>query len=114
MDLDSQEQILKLSERHGPASLVVIIGAPDPESAEITAETVTVGDPSYAGALAGTQLGLDVYHILEDELRSEIPEEVWEAQIGVMSDVLDAPALASAVTAMRAQAAGAASGDGSD
>ncbi len=113
MDLDSQEQILKLSERHGPSSLVVIIGAPDPEAAEITAETVTSGDPSYAGVLAGTQLGLDVYHVLEDEIRSEVPDEVWEDQIGIMTDVLDGSALGSAVAAMRAQAVGA-SGDGDD
>ena len=106
MDLDSQEQILKLSETHGASSLVVIIGAPDPEAAEITAETVTTGDPSYAGVLAGAQLGLDVYHILDDAIRSEIPDDVWEAQIGVMSDVLDAAALATAVEGMRKQGGG--------
>lgn len=106
MDLDSQEQILKLSETHGAASLVVIIGAPDPEAAEITAETVTSGDPSYAGVLAGAQLGLDVYHILDDAIRSEIPDDVWEAQIGVMSDVLEADALAAAVAGMRVQGGG--------
>ena len=106
MDLDSQEQILKLSETHGASSLVVIIGAPDPEAAEITAETVTTGDPSYAGALAGAQLGLDVYHILDDAIRNEVPDDVWEAQIGVMSDVLDATALATAVGNMRKQGGG--------
>jgi glycine/sarcosine/betaine reductase complex component A len=109
MDLDSQERILKLSETHGASSLVVIIGAPDPEAAEITAETVTQGDPSYAGALAGAQLGLDVYHILDDTIRSEIPDDVWEAQIGVMADVLDAGALAAAVAGMRDQGGGGAS-----
>lgn len=109
MDLDSQEQILKLSETHGASSLVVIIGAPDPEAAEITAETVTTGDPSYAGALAGAQLGLDVYHILDDAIRNEVPDDVWEDQIGVMSDVLDATALATAVENMRKQGGGEAS-----
>jgi len=109
MDLDRQGQILKLSELHGASSLVVIIGAPDPEAAEITAETVTAGDPSYAGALAGAQLGLDVYHILDDAVRAEVPDDVWEAQIGVMADVLDAPALAAAVAGMRAQEGGEAS-----
>ncbi len=103
MDLDSQEQILKLSERHGK-SLVVIIGAPDPESAEIAAETVVEGDPSYAGPLAGAQLGLAVYHVLEPEFRSLVPDDVWEDQIGVMVDVLDADGLVAAVSAMRAKA----------
>jgi len=106
MDLQSQEAILRLAEAHGKDDLIVLLGAPDPESAEIAAETVVVGDPSYAGALAGTQLGLAVYHILEDEIRADVPDDVWEAQIGVMADVLEAEALATSVSAMRAQGAG--------
>ena len=55
--------------------------------------------------MAGTQLGLDVYHILEDEIRSDVPDDVWEDEIGVMSDVLDAEGIATAVSAMRGKAA---------
>ena len=106
MDLQSQEAILRLSEQHGSDQLVVILGAPDAEAAEIAAETVVSGDPAYAGALAGVQLGLDVYHVLEDEVRKAVPEEVWEQQIGVMADILDTEAVSSAVGAMRAQAGG--------
>src|SRR5262245_55055425 len=105
MDLQSQEAILRLSEQHGADELVVLLGAPDPEAAEIAAETVVLGDPSYAGPLAGVQLGLNVFHILEDEIRAEVPDDVWEDQIGVMSDVLDGPGLVAAVSAMRAQGA---------
>ena len=104
MDLHTQEAIIKLVDQHGKEELLVVLGAPDPESAEIAAETVVLGDPSYAGPLAGTQLGLDVYHLLEDEVRSEIPDDVWEEQIGVMSDVLDADGITTAVSAMRAKA----------
>jgi hypothetical protein len=103
MDLHSQEAILRLSGEHGPRKLVVILGAPDPESAEIAAETVVEGDPSYAGPLAGAQLGLAVYHVLEPEFRSLVPDDVWEDQIGVMVDVLDADGLVAAVAAMRAK-----------
>jgi len=106
MDLQSQEAILRLSETHGADDLIVLLGAPDPESAEIAAETVVVGDPSYAGVLAGAQLGLAVYHILENEIRADIPDDVWDAQIGVMADVLEADALAASVAAMRAQGSG--------
>ncbi len=60
-----------------------------------------MGDPSYAGALAGAQLGLAVYHILEDEIRADIPDDVWDAQIGVMADVLEADALAESVAGFR-------------
>ena len=104
MDLHTQEAIIKIVDQHGKGDLLVVLGAPDPESAEIAAETVVLGDPSYAGPLAGTQLGLNVYHLLEDEIRSEIPEDVWEEQIGVMSDVLDADDIATAVAGMRAKA----------
>jgi betaine reductase len=104
MDLHTQEAIIKLVDQHGKDELLVVLGAPDPESAEIAAETVVLGDPSYAGPLAGTQLGLDVYHLLEDEVRSDVPEDVWEEQIGVMSDVLDADGITTAVAAMRAKA----------
>jgi hypothetical protein len=54
-------------------------------------------------------LGLDVYHILDDAIRTEVPDDVWEAQIGVMADVLDATALATAVENMRKQGGGEAS-----
>jgi glycine/sarcosine/betaine reductase complex component A len=105
MDLHTQEAIIKLVDQHGKEELLVVLGAPDPESAEIAAETVVLGDPSYAGPLAGTQLGLDVYHILEDEVRGDVPDDVWEDEIGVMSDVLDAEGIAASVSAMRAKAA---------
>ena len=103
MDLQSQENILRLTQTHEAADLVVLLGAPDPESASIAAETVVMGDPSYAGALAGAQLGLATYHVLEDDIKEEIPDDVWEAQIGVMADVLETAALAETVAAIRAK-----------
>ena len=103
MDLQSQEAIARLAQQHGPENLVVILGAPDSEAAEIAAETVTLGDPAYAGALAEVQLGLAVFHILEDEIRCMLPANVYEEQIGVMADVLDAEELSAAVAGIRAQ-----------
>ncbi len=105
MDLNSQETIKRLADEHGADQLLVILGAPDPESAEIAAETVVLGDPTYAGALAEAQLGLSVYHVLEEEFRSQIADDVWEDQIGVMADVLEAEEIAAAVRGMRDQKA---------
>jgi hypothetical protein len=101
MDLNSQETIKRLADEHGTEQLLVILGAPDAESAEIAAETVVLGDPTYAGALAEAQLGLSVYHALEEEFRSLIDEDVWEEQIGIMADVLEAEAISAAVKGMR-------------
>ncbi len=101
MDLQSQEAILRLTKANDPKELIVLLGAPDPEAAEISAETVIKGDPAYAGALAGAQLGLEVYHVLDDVVKADVPDDVWEEQIGLMSDVLDAEALTAAVRSMR-------------
>ena len=104
MDLSTQETIKRLVDEHGADALLVLLGAPDAESAGIAAETVVLGDPSWAGPLAGVQLGLPVYHILEDELRSAVPEEVWEEQVGLMVDVLEVGDIADAVREFRDQA----------
>ncbi|MDQ1357772.1 MAG: glycine/sarcosine/betaine reductase complex component [Acidimicrobiaceae bacterium] len=100
MDLQSQEAIFRLAQANDPKELLVLLGAPDPEAAEISAETVILGDPAYAGALAGAQLGLDVYHVLDDDVKADVPDDVWEEQIGLMADVLDADALSAAVRSM--------------
>ena len=101
MDVRSQEAILNLAKEHGKDSIIVLLGSPDPESAEIAAETVVIGDPSWAGPLAGAQLGLVVHHILDPVIKAEIPPEVFEEQIGVMADVLDAAGVTKAVEEMR-------------
>ena len=104
MDLSTQETIKRLADERGADSLLVLLGAPDAESAGIAAETVVLGDPSWAGPLAGVQLGLPVYHILEDEARAAVPSEVWEEQVGLMVDVLEVDAIAEAVREFREQA----------
>ena len=40
----------------GPDGIVAILGSPDAESAEMFAETISLGDPTYAGALARVSL----------------------------------------------------------
>ena len=71
--------------------------------AGIYAETVTAGDPTFAGPLAGVSLGLPVYHILDPLLKAEADPQAWEEQISMMEMVLNADALVAAVNEMRAQ-----------
>lgn len=103
MDLHHQEAVLQLAKQHGAENLLVLLGSPDAESAEVSAETVVMGDPTYAGPLAEVQLGLDVYHVLEEDVRNHIPPDVWEEQIGMMADVLEADSIAEAVSGIRAK-----------
>jgi len=89
MDLENQKRIQKLAEEHGEENLVVILGGAEAEASGLAAETVTNGDPTFAGPLAGVQLGLRVYHILEPEIKSEVDEDVYEEQISMMEMVLE-------------------------
>lgn len=93
MDLENQARVKEIAERYNKRDLVVVLGASDPESVRLVAETVTLGDPSYAGALGGVQLGLPVYHILEPELKAQVDPEVYREQVGMMELVVDVPRL---------------------
>ena len=90
MDAEAQGNIKKIAEdQEGKDNLIVVLGASDLEGAEISAETVTVGDPSFAGPLAGVPLGLPVYHILEMEMKAAIPEDVYEENLGIWTIAAD-------------------------
>ncbi len=89
MDQVVQEQLKIAAEKYGNENVIVILGSPDEDSADIYAETVTAGDPTYAGPLAGVALNLGVYHILEDQIKAAIPEDVYQEQVGLMELSLD-------------------------
>ena len=103
MDLENQRRVKDLSETYGPENLVVIIGAAESEAAGIAAETVTAGDPTFAGPLTGVSLGLRVYHICEAELKAEIDSTVYDEQVGMMEMVLDLDAIAQEMQPIREQ-----------
>ncbi len=104
MDMESQSQIKKLVDENGKDDLVVMLGASDIEGAEIAAETLTVGDPSFAGPLAGVSLGLPIYHILEPEVKAQIPEDVYEESAGIVSMIVDTEEVSRKFKAIRESA----------
>ena len=93
MDAENQAQVKKIAEgvsdRDESDTIIVVLGASDIEGALISAETVTAGDPSFTGPLAGVSLGLPVYHILEQEMREAIPEDVYEENVGIWTLTVD-------------------------
>ena len=103
MDLQNQQRVKDLAEKYNAEDIIVILGASDAEGAGIYAETVTVGDPTFAGPLAGVSLGLPVYHALDPLVKAEADPAMWEEQISMMEMVLDSDALAKAVAEMRTQ-----------
>lgn len=101
MDLENQKRVLDLSEKYGKENIVVVIGTSEAESAGLTAETVTAGDPTFAGPLAGVSLGLRVYHIFE--LKDAVDAAVYDEQCGMMEMVLDVDAINNEVKSIREQ-----------
>jgi hypothetical protein len=103
MDLEDQGAIKKAVEDNGTENLVVVLGSPDAESAAIYAETVTKGDPSFAGPLAGVPLGLPVYHILEDGIKELVDPKTYQQQVGMMEFVLNKEAITAAMEKIHRQ-----------
>lgn len=80
---------------------MVMLGAPDADSAELYAETVVHGDPSYAGPLAGVALGLPVFHIMEPEIKKQIAPEVFKEHLELMEIALDVEKIAQGLEKVR-------------
>jgi len=101
MDLENQKRVKDLTEKYGAENMLVLIGGAEAESAGLAAETVTAGDPTFAGPLAGVPLGLKVYHAVEPEFKEAVDADVYDEQIGMMEMVLDVDSIVAEVKAMR-------------
>lgn len=93
MDLEIQQRVIDTVEKLGAENVVVVLGGAEAEASGLSAETVTAGDPTYAGPLANVELGLRVYHVIEDELKAEFDEAIYEEQCGMMEMVLEVDAI---------------------
>lgn len=104
MDAENQTTIMRIADEYGADNVLVFLGAGDVEGVEISAETLVVGDPSFAGPLAGVQLGLQVYHILEPSLKKYIPEDLYEEKLGIFELVIDGQQIEQSLSKLREQA----------
>ena len=101
MDLENQKRVKDFADQYGPENVLVLLGAAEGEGAGLAAETVTNGDPTFAGPLTGVQLGLTVYHICEPEIKAEVDPAVYDEQVGMMEMVLDVDDIVSEMSAIR-------------
>lgn len=89
MNFENQGVIMRLADQYGPENLAVVLGNGEANGVEVFAETVTQGDPSYAGPLAGVALKIPVYHVLEEEVLSALPDNLREEKLQLSSLVID-------------------------
>lgn len=90
---------MNLSEKYGKDNLIVVLGGGEAEASGLAAETVSTGDPTFAGPLAGVSLGLKAYHIFE--LKDKVDAAVYDEQISMMEMVLDVDAIIDEVKTYR-------------
>ena len=103
MDLENQKRVKDFAEQYGAENIVVVLGAAEGEAAGLAAETVTAGDPTFAGPLAGVQLGLSVFHVCENEIKDEVDSSVYDDQISMMEMVMDVDDITKEMSSIREQ-----------
>ena len=103
MDLENQKRVKDFAEQYGPENIVVLLGAAEGEASGLAAETVTAGDPTFAGPLTGVSLGLKVYHVCEPEIKEEFDEAIYDDQVSMMEMVLDVDDIAGEMSSIREQ-----------
>ena len=103
MDLENQKRVKDFTEQYGGDNVVVVLGAAEAEAAGLAAETVTNGDPTFAGPLAGVQLGLRVFHAVEPSFKEAVDAGIFDEQIGMMEMVLDVDSIVSEMNNIRSE-----------
>ena len=97
MDLENQKRIKEFAEKFGGENLVLLFGAAEAEATGLAAETVMIGDPTYAGALANVSLGLAAYHAVEEA----VDPAVYDEQIGMAEMTLNVDEIIAEIKKMR-------------
>ena len=101
MNFENQGIIKRLADQYGPENLAVVLGNGEANGVEVFAETVTQGDPTYAGPLAGVALKIPVYHVLEEEVIAVVPEKLRQERLQLSSLVIDVAPMQQALQASR-------------
>ena len=102
MDLEGQGRIKQAVEVAGTDNVVAILGANSPTAVEMMALTLKSGDPSYAGPLAGVELGIPSFHILEPDITRQIDPALYERELALSVLAMDVDEVIKPLTDIRA------------
>ena len=80
---------------------MVLLGTPNAESSRLYGLTVTEGDPSWAGPLAGVKLDLPVFHIAEPEIKAQIEPGIYQDEVGLAEMALETDEIFDALQRVR-------------
>jgi hypothetical protein len=102
VDLEVQGRVKELAEEYGKDNLVVLLGAPNVDAAQVQFETMTRGDPTFAGPLGGIELRLEVYHVFEPAVKAAIDPARYSELIETLELGLEADSIVAALQQARA------------
>ena len=88
-------------DEYGTDDIVAVIGAPDADAAELYAETLINGDPSWLGPLAGIALELPVFHIMEPVIKDQVGPELYKEHLELFEIALDVDKIAEGLNRVR-------------
>ena len=103
MDLENQKRVKEFADKFGAENVVVLLGSAEGDASGLAAETVTNGDPTFAGPLTGVQLGLTVYHVCEPEVKAEFDPQVYDDQVSMMEMVINVDEIIKEMNSIRSQ-----------
>jgi betaine reductase len=101
MDLEGQGRIKQAVEQAGTDNVIAVLGANSAPAVEMTALTLRSGDPSYAGPLAGVELGIPSYHILEPDVAAQVDPALYERELQLPALAMDVEEITKPLRAMR-------------
>ncbi len=93
--------VKKAVDEYGKDDIVAVIGAPDADAAELYAETLIHGDPSWLGPLAGIALELPVFHIMEPVIKDQIDPELYKEHLELFEIALEVDKIAEGLDRVR-------------
>jgi glycine/sarcosine/betaine reductase complex component A len=101
MDLEGQGRIKQAVEAAGSENVIAVLGANSPTAVEMTALTLKSGDPSYAGPLAGVELGIPSFHILEPDITRQIDPGLYDRELALPALAMDVDEVIKPLTSIR-------------
>src|SRR5262245_33103792 len=101
MDLESQGRIKQVVEQVGTNDVIAVLGANSAAAVEMTATTLSQGDPSWAGPLAGVALGIPSFHILEDAITQQLDPAVYDRELALSALATDVEEVTAPLKALR-------------
>jgi betaine reductase len=101
MDLEGQGRIKQAVQQAGTANVIAVLGANSAPAVEMTAMTLKSGDPSYAGPLAGVELGIPSYHILEPDIAAQVAPALYERELQLPALAMDVEQITAPLRTLR-------------